>query len=225
MKKPLQRTQYFLLFSSIFIVYSLILVIISDKTALHLWFNQFHHPIADEFFKRISLVGDGFFALILLPYLFLTKKIKTLLLGIFTCAFAGIFSQFLKLMVFQESLRPSGLFSEKTLHLVEGTDLGTYHLLPSAHTATAFAFCMLCSYIFRKNKMNSIYFALLAILVGISRVYLSQHFLVDVVGGSVLGIFCFVLAFAMVQSIKKKLPKCTLYDYVRFRYFRKWEFF
>lgn len=60
---------------------------------------------------------------------------------------------------------------------------------PSGHTMAAFAlFSLLTLMVGSRYARMGLFFALLAILVGISRVFLAQHFLVDVLGGAVLGL-------------------------------------
>jgi membrane-associated phospholipid phosphatase len=57
---------------------------------------------------------------------------------------------------------------------------------------------------FPKNQLMQIILAVLAALVGYSRMYLSQHFLEDVVAGACLGIFCFAVVFFIKGMVSKK---------------------
>lgn len=60
---------------------------------------------------------------------------------------------------------------------------------PSGHTMSAFAlYSLLSLMVGRERKQWGLLFALLAILVGISRIFLVQHFLVDVMAGAILGL-------------------------------------
>lgn len=60
---------------------------------------------------------------------------------------------------------------------------------PSGHTMAAFAlYSLLALMIGRKHERWGLAFAMLAILVGISRIFLVQHFLIDVLAGAVLGL-------------------------------------
>ncbi|MFW5657174.1 MAG: phosphatase PAP2 family protein, partial [Bacteroidota bacterium] len=58
---------------------------------------------------------------------------------------------------------------------------------PSGHTTSAFAL-FICLVFYTKSLPLKIIFFFLAVLVGFSRVYLSQHFFCDVVAGSFLGV-------------------------------------
>lgn len=60
---------------------------------------------------------------------------------------------------------------------------------PSGHTCSAFAaFYLICQMIPERQRPLGIGFAFVALLVGFSRIFLVQHFLVDVIGGASLGI-------------------------------------
>ena len=60
---------------------------------------------------------------------------------------------------------------------------------PSGHTMSAFALWTSMAIFFRKNDIWAFSFLIVAILVGVSRVYLVQHFPEDVLLGSFLGVF------------------------------------
>ena len=71
---------------------------------------------------------------------------------------------------------------------------------PSGHTVTAFSLAVLFSY-WSKNKALGPLFLLIAILVGYSRMYLSEHFFEDVTAGSVIG---FVITIAWFYWLDNK---------------------
>ncbi len=62
---------------------------------------------------------------------------------------------------------------------------------PSGHTLSAFTLYSMLSLIAgRKHARWGLLFALLAIAVGISRIFLVQHFLADILAGAVAGLVC-----------------------------------
>jgi membrane-associated phospholipid phosphatase len=66
---------------------------------------------------------------------------------------------------------------------------------PSGHTMSAFAFYGFIALLLRrKQQWLGVILAYTAILVGISRIFLVQHFMMDVLGGATigLGIACFI---------------------------------
>ncbi|MFM7154070.1 MAG: phosphatase PAP2 family protein, partial [Bacteroidota bacterium] len=68
------------------------------------------------------------------------------------------------------------------------------------HTMSAFGlYCIVALLSGGKNRYLLITLAVLSVLTGISRIFLVQHFLADVIGGAVLG----MLISVAVWSIKK----------------------
>ena len=61
-----------------------------------------------------------------------------------------------------------------------------FNSFPSGHTTAAFAFFCALSILARKHPLLQSLFFLLAAGVAYSRMYLSQHFLADVLAGSLL---------------------------------------
>ena len=86
--------------------------------------------------------------------------------------------------------RPKLYFKDQltNIHYVKGIDILQYGSFPSGHTTTAFSAAVVIIYL-TQNKNWSIPLLLVALLVGYSRMYLSQHFFEDVTGGSALGVF------------------------------------
>jgi membrane-associated phospholipid phosphatase len=105
-----------------------------------------------------------------------------------TYAISGILVQFLKLFVFAGSPRPK-LFFEGiyNLHFISSVRMLSNNSFPSGHSATAFAM-FLCLSLILNSKILKLLCFILACLVSFSRVYLSQHFLIDAVSGSVIGV-------------------------------------
>lgn len=199
--KPLKVLSPFLTTYLLFAAISTYFLVSYPKIELHLLINQYHNSIADVFFKYYTNVGDGAFAIVLLPFLFF-KKIRDFVLCLLSCLFAGIFAQILKRLIFTNELRPSASISPDLLHLVSGVKMATQHSFPSGHSATALAFFMFLAYMFPKNKFLQILFAILGCLVAFSRIYLSQHFLGDALAGSFLGVLSFLTAYIIVKNIK-----------------------
>ncbi len=175
-----------------------IALLTSDKTTIHLSINSLHSPFADFFFTYWTYVGDGLFVaiagIVIAIVLFPKYKWLPLWFGAATLVLSGAAAQLLKRLVFKDALRPSNYLSEHTLYLVEGVKIHGNHSFPSGHTTAAFAFFAFASlFLGRKNKWIQFLFAISAGLIGYSRMYLSQHFLEDVLAGMILGCFVFVL--------------------------------
>jgi membrane-associated phospholipid phosphatase len=189
-----------------------IVLLSSDKTSIHLWVNDLHTPITDVFFKYWTYVGDGVFVaiagVIIAIVLFPRYKSLPLWFGACTLILSGALAQVLKRLVFEDALRPSAYLSEYKLHFVEGVQLHASHSFPSGHTTAAFAFFGFAAlFLAQKNTLLQVLFALSAGLVGYSRMYLSQHFLEDVLAGMILGTVVFVL---LIIAFKRPLAPLNL---------------
>ena len=77
-----------------------------------------------------------------------------------------------------------------------------WNSFPSGHTACAFAIYF-CLSMMVKNNWLKFFFFFLALLTAFTRVYLSQHFFMDVYGGSLVGAFSALVAYLIVLRIKK----------------------
>ncbi|MBN2520318.1 MAG: phosphatase PAP2 family protein [Bacteroidales bacterium] len=159
------------------------------KDQIHIYLNQFHNPILNILFKYITHLGSGYFTL-LIVLLFLFIKYKNSVILFISFISSGIIVQFLKNFVYKDSVRPAMYFSNKyELQLVPGVEMYYANSYPSGHTATAFALFICLAFMTKNRLIKHLYF-LLAVIVGYSRIYLSQHFLSDVLFGSVIGFIC-----------------------------------
>ena len=171
----------------------------------HLIINQLNHPYLDFFFKCITFLGDGvLFVIIIVADAIKNKKfpltptIAALLTLITTAACKQFF--------FNDAPRPIAFFGQESLHLVEGVKMAHWNSFPSGHSTTAFAIFIL---LFRisTTKLIKISCLILAILAAFSRVYLSQHFLIDIIVGAFLGttiaLYSPILSDYILQKFKK----------------------
>lgn len=200
----------FLITSFIFILIGVLLLATQEKVEIHLAINDRHNSFFDLFFEYWTYFGDGIvapIAVILLAILSFKKEgISTLILGLATLTLAGALSQSVKRILYDQALRPIEFIGAKDLYLVPGVDVHHYHSFPSGHTTAAFAFlAFIACVFFAKNKLIQVVLALIAVLVGYSRMYLSQHFLEDAVAGACLGLISFGIVFFIWGMIRKEL--------------------
>ncbi|HLP04738.1 MAG TPA: phosphatase PAP2 family protein [Paludibacter sp.] len=183
----------------VFVLAFLLLVLCNSKADLHLWMTSFNSPAADIFFHYYTYVGDWVPFAVVGGLLFFRYRIALLVLA--AQLVSAVFSTSLK-HIFNES-RPSLYFSQHfpsvSFHHVAGEHLYTTHSFPSGHTITAFAFFMMLAFYTRHNPVRFLYFVL-AFLVGYSRVYLSQHFAVDVLAGSAIGVLVSVFCYQYIDN-------------------------
>jgi membrane-associated phospholipid phosphatase len=191
---------FFLYLYFIVLTASLTLLLCFSKSEIHIWINSHHNSFFDFFFSKITFLGDGICAIVICLFL-LYYKIGYSIFTFFAYSLSGIFVQILKHTLFSGSIRPMKYFLGKyTLHLVDGVKMYSIDSFPSGHSATAFAVFLFLAFIARK-KLWQVVFFVLACLVAYSRMYLSQHFLIDVTAGSIIGVLTSFSLYLFYQKI------------------------
>jgi membrane-associated phospholipid phosphatase len=193
----------FLLPYIIIITIASFFLITKSKADIHIYLNQFHNRFFDCFFKNITYLGNGLFILSVCIILLMISFRKSMFI-ITTYITTGILIQFLKRAVFYNIDRPVEYFKGTLdLYLVEGVRIYYKFSFPSGHAATTFGF-FICIAFMSESKFIKLLCLLLACLVGYSRIYLSQHFLVDVYFGSLIGVVGGIFFYYIVYSGKAK---------------------
>jgi membrane-associated phospholipid phosphatase len=193
---------HWLLWGFLFLLGILFLAIFQNSN-FSIIVNASHNNYLDQFFKYITFLGDGKFVfLIALIYLFANKKYGTSIL--ISLIINTILIQVLKRVVFSNRFRPSfyfkNLIEDGSWNMINGVELYEKFSFPSGHTASIFCLCMsIC--IFMKKKYLPLLLVLLAYIVGFSRIYLSQHFLIDVLTGALIGSLIPILTFKYIEPL------------------------
>ena len=184
-----------------------------DKAAIHLWMNTWHTPFLDGFFRAYTAVGEWVPYVVVFLLLFYKAGWSMYLLS--AVAGSGLLSQGLKFVFNAE--RPYYFFShrypEVQLPFVDGVELSQYFSFPSGHTTSFFAFFLVMSIVLTSGTVKGriqqvlVYGVLpfvcwiAAVLGAYSRIYLSQHFLVDIFGGMLLGVIVTVSLYPIVPRL------------------------
>ncbi len=172
------------------------------KNEAFLYLNANLGLVADKVFEYSSYLAEGW---IWIPYFIvlvgLYKKDKAFILMNFLIS--TLLTQFAKNFIFTTAMRPmaSGLDATQ-IHSVPGVEIHTFNSFPSGHTATAFTLFILTTYLF-PNKYALSIGIVYAIVCGYSRIYLAQHFPLDLAGG----IFVALLTLPISIFIREKLNK------------------
>lgn len=187
LRKLFRTNRVFLLGYGILVLFTGYFVFFRDKSAVHLTINSFHKPLYDHFFSGITLLGSGWTVLILFIFL-LFIKYRFVIILLISNFFITLVVQGMKHLLFPGTPRPHMWFKDISgLYWVPGIKIHDYNSFPSGHAATAFGLFFLLCLITRNNALKTLWF-LLACLTAFSRVYLSQHFLGDILAGSVIGL-------------------------------------
>lgn len=170
--------------------------------------NRYYSFQADVFFKYFTHLGDGVFCISVGILMLFWSRAKGLLI-LLSYAVSGILAQLIKNFGFPKEPRPAEYFARmmNSLHTVSGVELSHWNSFPSGHTTSAFAFFALIA-VWVKHPMLKFLCLSVAVTVAFSRMYLLQHFLVDVYVGSLLGtLTAWTLLIKWMRSIEKiKMP-------------------
>lgn len=168
--------------------------------------NGWHNPIRDAFFKQITWLGEGFMISCCL-FLLLFIRVRWFFIFLVALILHLLFINVNKHFFFDDVMRPLGYFKAlhkaNLLHVVEGIRLHSHHSFPSGHTTGATFAAFFIALVFNR-KWISISMAVLGLLVGLSRVYLAQHFLVDIYFGFFFGIVSCLIAVFAIEKIEHK---------------------
>lgn len=112
--------------------------------------------------------------------------------------------------------RPLRYFEQKHIVVKElvinGLDVHSgFTSYPSGHSMGAFTLFVTIAFLWSNKKIFGVACILLAIAVGVSRIYLAQHFLNDVVAGSMVGSYIACVAYFLIyKNILKKKTKAKI---------------
>jgi len=187
---------------------SAVFLFIETKAVGYLTLVPYHHKWLDVFFTWFTYLGDGLFILLLAMFLIVRKIKWTGIAVIATYAISGILSQSVK--YFFPSPRPAVFFREAGMDFYEipgVTLMKSMASFPSGHTASAFALMATLVLCYPRSRWNLLWL-LLAVLIGYSRMYLGNHFLLDVLCGAMLGVLsaCICHMYVYRFAAKSKLP-------------------
>ncbi len=187
------------LISAITALYLLLSSWLLGKDAFFLMLNADLGTFADHFFHYWTYMGDGGIWVPVVILVIIYKK-KMLPLIIAAIVLSTLITQLTKNYVFPGEPRPTyGLIDLKKIHTVEGVELHTVNSFPSGHTGTAFTVFLVGCLLLKSRWFTALGF-ISAAFVGYSRIYLAQHFPLDVGAGIIAAI---ITVFVSLEIQKK----------------------
>lgn len=205
MKELLKKNLIFIIPYLFFLILgAAVLVAFNNKAALHIAFNKFHNSFFDSFFYFATFLGDGFSAS-LVAIMLLVIRFRFFLIVALSNIFASGITQLLKHTVFSDVSRPKLFFQGiHDLYFVPGVENYLYNSFPSGHSTCAFALYFSLALIVKQKQYKMLFF-LIAFIAGYSRIYLSQHFLQDVLAGSLIGVLSALLFYYIFQKSQHRI--------------------
>lgn len=176
------------------------------KHAFFLLLNANGGTWADHLFTWLTYLGDGWIWVLVFIFTWLHFR-NRIILVLLSVIISTLLSQTGKQILFPNELRPAaGEIERSQIHTVSGVELHTGNSFPSGHTTTAFTiFLLVCHLIPRRNSLLLGYS--IALGVGYSRIYLAQHFPVDVGAGMLVGVCSVLCSLYIEQFFFSKQPK------------------
>lgn len=186
-KDVLHKIRPFFILYLILLACCLIIKLIYSRETVFFAVNGWNSPWADAIEPHVTDLGDGS-TIIILSIILLLFNYRGSLLLISSYAVTSLLAQVLKYIYIAP--RPRIYFNSEwaKVHVVEGVYILEKYSFPSGHTVTAFSAALVFTYLC-KNKGWGIPALFVAIMVGYSRMYLTEHFFEDVLAGSAIGVF------------------------------------
>lgn len=197
-KDVLYRIRPFFILYLLFLCACLVIKLLYTRQEVFFAVNGWNSPWADYIEPYMTDLGDGLTAITLSLIMLLFSYRKFLLLAS-SYLVTSLVAQVLKYIV--DAPRPMLYFESQWshVHTVKGIYILSFNSFPSGHTTSAFSAALVITYLC-KNKGWGVPALLIAMLVGYSRMYLTQHFFEDVIAGSVIGVMVTVFWLTWLDS-------------------------
>jgi len=182
------------------LVICLVIKLTFSREQIYFAINGVYNPAADFLAPFVTDLGNGWFAVALAAIFALFSYRKAFIIAI-SYAVTSIGAQIIKYIF--DAPRPKLYFKDQLskIHFVKAVEILSFNSFPSGHTVTAFMLAVLFTY-WGRNKALGPIFLIIAICVGYSRMYLSEHFFEDVVAGSVIGFVLTVICIYWLDNRK-----------------------
>ena len=207
----LKRNSIFLALSLMLAVALGLALLYIPKGELHLLLCDRHTPARDIFYRYYTTVAEWFPYVVCVAILLFGRIGDGVMAS--SCMIAtALFTQVVKHII--HAPRPVTWFAEQmpdvTLPLVDGVQMNLWNSFPSGHTTSFFALALVVSILItrttRTTRTTSFLLQatlfLLAALGAYSRIYLSQHFAMDILGGIVVGVGITIACYAIFHRFE-----------------------
>lgn len=160
------------------------------------WFNRHQNEFFNIFFKYATKLGEWIGGTLVFLVLLFGFKYKYAVLFLIAILATSLTAQFFKLKVYPHEKRPAAYYED--LNQIKDVKKNKLYSFPSGHTSAAFTIFSFIAFAGKRAIWQFVAFVLAA-LVGISRVYLGQHFLNDVIAGASLGLILTAILYVLIK--------------------------
>lgn len=196
----LRRIRWMVMPYLLILIICLVIKLTFTREEIFFTVNRYNYSFADLIAPYITDLGNGWTAVVIAALATLFSYRKAFIIAT-AYGVTSIFAQIVKHIF--DAPRPKLYFKDQLnrIHFAKGVEVFSLHSFPSGHTVTAFSLAVLFTY-WSRNKALGPVFLLSAIVVGYSRMYLSEHFFEDVVAGSVIGLVVTIIWLYWIDNSK-----------------------
>ncbi len=193
----IQKNKLFYILTLLFwLVCGAVLLLMAKGEPL-LFINHYHYHVWDYFFFCLTYFGDGLFSVLFLVGILLFVNMRKAFVVTLIFLIVVLVVQALKFSFVEP--RPFIYFQEtQNVYYIPWLEIHKFNSFPSGHTAQAFCFA-LCVCFYAQKRYTVLLFTLAA-LTGLSRMYLLQHFPIDVLVGSFVAVVLTTVLFPLLEN-------------------------
>ncbi|MBI1227346.1 MAG: phosphatase PAP2 family protein [Bacteroidetes bacterium] len=198
MVKIVKENRFYFLLLSLFIIVGGIYLWQSDKVDAILFYSDNRSPFLNDVFTTVTHFGEAPAYFIIGILAFVVRFRYALLVALTGFVVMGVSFGMKSLFGID---RPLAFFTKENLldkiNFIDGVQLHSGATsFPSGHSMSAFALFSLLIFLLPTKKRYVFFFFSMALLVGISRIYLVQHFWPDVYVGGIVGAILAMLIYS-----------------------------
>lgn len=193
----------FLALYSCFFLIGAGIILFTERGDVVLFINRYSRIEWDGIVNFITNIGLGGYMAIL-AILLAVWRVRYAASALLSLLFVSVFTNVLK-ELFKSSgwTRPLHHFLyDDFSRFIYTAEINYYSTFPSGHSMAIFSMMAMLAFIIG-NRTASVFLFILAVLVGFSRMYLLQHFFIDVYTGALLGVISSMLAWWITET---KMP-------------------
>ncbi|MDX9880541.1 MAG: phosphatase PAP2 family protein [Prolixibacteraceae bacterium] len=214
----------FLILYGLFFVVGAGVLVLTKRGDVVLLVNRYSRIEWDSTVEFLTNIGLGGYMAIAACLLFF-YKVRHAATGLLNLLIIGIFTNVLKEFLKGVFTRPLHYFLyDDFSRFIYTADINYYSSFPSGHSMTIFGMFAFFAFLANRKTISVILF-FLAVTVGFSRIYLLQHFFVDVYAGAFFGICSLLITIWLTETrfhfLKKEIFDRSLQQNIRLLLQRK----
>ncbi len=196
----------FLILYALFFIVGALIILLTRRGDVVLLINKYSRVEWDSTIEFITDIGLGGY-MAMAASLLVFYKLRYAATGLLNLLVIGIFTNTLKELFKGIFTRPLHYFLyDDFTRFIYTADINYFSTFPSGHSMTIFGMLAFFAFLVNRRAISAILFTL-AVLIGFSRIYLLQHFFLDVYAGAFLGICSLLITLWFTEKYLPFLKK------------------